>query len=221
MKASKRPRANASANVIFLIWASQHTSSTIPIPPATCNSGNAEGIQELTFSTTLLTRDELRLAGLVEHELLQPLAEKDKKRWLFVTQEVADLLSGKQNPGAMFPCAKADGVIGRYSRGWIVSFTKKPVGKADFKKLSNLDEAFSITFPGPGSGWRMFGRFARKNVFVGLSCYERGDCAPWAMYNKRAADMIADWEARFSLGPLRGASYADYVGDPFRDDDEL
>ena len=72
---------------------------------------------------------------------------------------------------------------------------------------------------GTDPGWRLFGRFARKNVFIGLSCYERRDCAPWKVYNQRAVDMIADWDSRFTADPLRSSSYEDYVGSMFHDRD--
>jgi hypothetical protein len=168
----------------------------------------------------LLSKQELKLAGLVERELITPLAERDKKRWIFVTQEIDDLLSGKQNPAAMFPCIKADMTFGRICRGYIVSLTRRKADtSADFKCLEGLDEAWSVKLPGPGSGWRMFGRFARKNVFVGLACHPRDDCAPWAVYNQRALDMIADWNSRWAGDPLRSLHFGDYVSDPFHDRD--
>ena len=149
-----------------------------------------------------------------------PLAERDKKRWLFVTQEVDDLLSGNSSSAAPFPCVKADIVIGRFCKGWVVSFTrKKGDTSADFKCLEGLDEAWSVKLPGPEAGWRMFGRFARKNVFVGLSCYPRDECAPWAVYNQRALDMITEWNSRLPTDPLRATAYESYVSDPFHDRD--
>lgn len=175
----------------------------------------------MTSNATLLSRRELELAGLVEHRLLRPLDERDKKRWLFVTQAVENLLTGKKNPPAQFPCPAADVVIGRFCKGLIVSVTAKRTGKADLKRLSDLDEAWSMTFPGPGAGWRLFGRFARRNVFVGLRCHPRGDCAPGWRYDQRANDMIGDWAARFASEPLRKTRYEDYLGQVFFDKDEV
>lgn len=160
----------------------------------------------------MLTQPELKLAGFVEHELIVPLAEKDKKRWLFVTQDVDDLLSGKLNPEVAFPSVAADHVLGRISKGLIVSVTRSMSCKADFKQLKGLDEAWTIQLPGPGAGWRLFGRFARKNVFVGFDCRERGDCAPLTKYNEIAIDMIGEWNSHLPLGPLTGSRAEDYLG---------
>ena len=42
----------------------------------------------------------MKLAGLVEHQLLKPLGEGDKKRWLFVTNELEELLRGESDSSA-------------------------------------------------------------------------------------------------------------------------
>jgi hypothetical protein len=159
------------------------------------------------------------LAGLVEHQLLVPLAEKEKKRWLFVTGDIDDLLSGR-NAATSFPSAVADAVIGRFCKGLIVSCTAKMKGRADFKRLTGIEEAWVLVFPGPDGGWRLFGRFARKNVFVGLACFHRDECAPLTKYNEHAATMIADWATRFASGPLMAADYDDYLGYMHLDKDE-
>lgn len=174
----------------------------------------------MTSSATLLSVRELKLAGLVEHELVVPLAEKDKKRWLFVTPEVGDLLSGKLNPQAAFPSHLADVAIARFCKGYATSLTRKMRNKsADFKKLVGLHEAWAMKLPGPGSGWRLFGRFAKRNVFVGLDCRERGDCAPVTKYNQIALDMIVEWDKRWPTAPLSSHKCEDYVSWPFHEMD--
>lgn len=161
----------------------------------------------------------MKLAGLVEHQLLRPLDVRDQKRWLLVTKDIDALLSGHTDPA--FPSHEADALIGRYCKGLIVSITRKTAGKADFKKLNDHDEAWVMLLNGPGEGWRLFGRFARKNVFVGLACWARGQCVPWSMYQQRAVDMIVDWQARFAADPLRSEKYSDFLSDPFYDKDEI
>jgi hypothetical protein len=152
--------------------------------------------------------------------LIVPLKESEKKRWLYVTPEVAELLNGTLHAQTVFPSIEADLAIGRYCKGLIVSVTDKPnVAKADFKLLSNLDQAWVMYFPGPGAGWRLFGRFARNNHFVGLSCYAREECAPKSVYDLRARDMIADWESRFVAPPLKASEWSDYVGGYIREKD--
>lgn len=171
----------------------------------------------MTSSATLLTRDELKLAGLVEHQLLRPLEPREQKRWLYVTKDIDALLSGKSN--SAFPSHEADVLIGRFCKGLIVSITRKTEGKADFKKLKDHDEAWVGILNGPGEGWRLFGRFARRNVFVGLTCWPRGQCVPWQAYQDRATDMIATWQSTFATDPLRSNNYSDFLSDPFYDKD--
>lgn len=172
----------------------------------------------MTSNATLLSKDELSFAGFVEHKLLRPLGENEKTRWLYVTQELETLLRG-QSGDNQFPSTDADVVVGRFCKGHIVSVTAKPSGKADFKRLSGLDEAWTMTFPGPGSGWRLFGRFARKNIFVGLICLPRDACAPRAIYDAKAAEMIAGWESKWAAPPLRRASLIEYLGENHFDKD--
>ena len=162
----------------------------------------------------------MKLAGLVEHQLLRPLAERDQKRWLLVTTDIETTLSGAGDPALGFPSIDADAVIGRFCKGWIVSITREPEGKADFKKLNDHDEAWVMNFRGPAEGWRLFGRYARKNLFVGLHLWPRGDCVPWAMYQQRATDMIANWGTRWTNAPLRSDNYGDFLSDPWDDRDD-
>lgn len=162
----------------------------------------------------------MKLAGLVEHQLLRPLQERDQKRWLVVTKDIETVLSGKGNPALDFPSVDADAVIGRFCKGFIVSISREPEGKADLKKLKDHDEAWVMNFRGPAEGWRLFGRFARKNLFVGLALWARGDCVPWSVYQQRAIDMITDWEGRWTEQPLRSEKYGDFLSDPWTDRDE-
>ena len=154
----------------------------------------------------------------MEHQLLRPLDARDQKRWLYVTKPIDALLSGSSN--SAFPSHEADALIGRFCKGFIVTATRESEGKADFKKLKNHDEAWVMILNGPGEGWRLFGRFARKNVFVGLACWPRGQCVPWSMYQQRAVDMIADWQCRWTSPPLRSEKYSDFLSDPYFDKDE-
>lgn len=149
-----------------------------------------------------------------------PIPEGERVRRFFVTPEIDALLSGETQSEPMFPCALADVVIGRFVKGWLVSCTRKSTSKADFKILKSLDEAWSVTMPGPAAGWRIFGRFARKNVFVGISAWDRDNCSPFAVYNQRAAEMIAEWNSRFVKEPLRAPAFQAYFGDNFRDVDD-
>lgn len=163
----------------------------------------------------------MKLAGLVEHRLLRPLEERDQRRWLFVTKEIEQLLRGGSAHAHPFPSAQADIVIARFCKGLIVSVTREAkVKSADFKWLKGHDEAWVLNFREPKPGWRLFGRFARKNVFVGLSCLPRHECGTWSEYNQCAADMIAIWKSRFPEPPFRSNKYDDYFSWPYDDKDE-
>jgi len=102
-----------------------------------------------------------------------------------------------------------------------VSATRRERGKSDFKWLRGHDEVWVLSFRRPAPGWRIFGRFARKNFFVGLRYYEREELADNVLYQQAARDMIADWNRRFpGVEPYRGRDFEDYLGDMVRDDDE-
>jgi hypothetical protein len=80
--------------------------------------------------------------------------------------------------------------------------------------MQDHDEAWVMIFAKPKPGWRMFGRFYSQDVFVGLSCVDRHDCEPDAVYQQRAEAMIAQWEARLAREPLRGDFYETYLSNP-------
>lgn len=168
----------------------------------------------------MLSKRALQLAGLTEHQLPKPLEEKDQKRWLYVTQEIDALLSGNGDPALGFPTAFGESVISGFCQGWYVTVTRQKNVKAHLKWLTGHDEAWVMVFPKPKPGWRLFGRWASKNLFVGLLCLPRGECAPDSVYQQRAVEMIAEWQSRFAADPLRGKQVSDYLGGIVRDLDE-
>lgn len=160
-------------------------------------------------------------AGFVEHELVVPLKAAEKRRRLWLEPDVAALLTGKKNPQAGFPHVQADVDLGRFCKGNIVSATRRERGKSDFKWLRGHREVWVLSFRKPPPGWRIFGRFARKNLFVALRYYEREQLPDNILYQQAARDLIADWEARFpGTEPYRGSRFEDYFGDMVRNDDE-
>ena len=163
---------------------------------------------KLTSEATLLSKNELKLAGLVEHQLPRPLGESDQKRWLFVTPEIDAVLSDS----SIVPTGWTDAKIGSFLKGHVLLVTRQRNKKrvvADFKKLEGHDEAWVMVFPQPKDDqWRLFGRFASKDVFVGLLLLPRKECGSDERYQERAEEMIATW--KFASEPLRSDSLEDY-----------
>ena len=161
----------------------------------------------------------LQLAGFVEYEC-GPAAAAVKRR-LFVPSGIHAVLSGGTSQPPGFPCAAADLMFHRYRVGNIIHCTRRPQGKGDFKWLENHDEVWVMCFKGAGVPWRMLGRFARPNLFVGLFNVERGELSPWSAYQAKAAGTIADWDAKFpGCDPYRGTKFEDYLGSMvFSEDD--
>lgn len=105
-------------------------------------------------------------------------------------------------------------MLTRYRAGLILHVTRKPKGSGDLKWLTSHDEAWVMCFKGGGRIWRMLGRFAAPNLFVGLHCVERHELDPWAKYQARAVAMIGDWNNFFpECEPYRGQEFEDYLGD--------
>jgi hypothetical protein len=166
----------------------------------------------LTFNATSVSSSRLVLAGLKEYEC--GAVTNAPVRRLFVSPEIHGILGGKLSQPVGFPCAEADKTIARYRSGYIVHVTRKPAGKGDFKWLNDHDEVWVMHFKGAGANWRLFGRFAKAKLFVGLICIERSELKPWSTYQKKGTEMIADWEKRFpDCEPFRGSKFEDYLGD--------
>lgn len=173
----------------------------------------------MTSKATSAWLQRLQLAGFVEYEC-GPAAAAVKRR-LFVPSGIHAVLSGGTSQPPGFPCAAADLMFHRYRVGNIIHCTRRPQGKGDFKWLENHDEVWVMCFKGAGVPWRMLGRFARPNLFVGLFNVERGELSPWSAYQAKAAGTIADWDAKFpGCDPYRGTKFEDYLGSMvFSEDD--
>lgn len=153
----------------------------------------------------------LQLAGFVEYEC-GPAASAVKRR-MYVPSEIHAVLSGGSSNPPGFPCANADLLFHRYRVGNMVHCTRRKEGKGDFKWLENHDDVWVMCFKGAGVIWRMFGRFAKPNLFIGLFNVERGEVSPWAAYQARAVATVAEWERLFpDCEPFRGSKFEDYLG---------
>ena len=176
----------------------------------------------MTSEATLLTIAELELAGFVEHQLPIPLKAGEKKRWLYVTKEIEALLCD----GSKLPTGHIHATIGSFLKGNVLLVTrrrpkkKKDNNPANFKKLEDHDEAWVMAFTMPrDEQWRLFGRFADKDIFVGLLLKPRKDLWPDDLYQQAAKEMIASW--KFGREPLRSEELEDYFTGYIIDKDKV
>lgn len=176
----------------------------------------------MTSEATLLTREELKLAGFVEHQLPTPLKQGEQKRWLYVPKDIEALLCD----GSKLPTGHTHAMIGSFLKGNILLVTrrrpkkKKDDDPANFKRLEDHDEAWVMAFTKPKQEqWRLFGRFADKDLFVGLLLKPRKELWPEERYQEAAEEMIASWS--FEREPLRSEELEDYFSGTIIDKDKI
>ena len=166
----------------------------------------------MTSKATSLSMQRLAMAGLVEFGL--PRAQVKRLRHFFVTGDIDDLLTGKIQANPEFPCVNADFEIGKFVRGYIIGVSRKHQSKCELKWLQGSDEVWVYCFRDPKPGWRLFGRFIGKNIFVGLHCVSREEAGDLIQYTKQSRIMVDKWNAIFpNESPFIGNSFADYLGD--------
>lgn len=154
----------------------------------------------------------LTLAGLVECSL--PCVVSSQPRRIFVTKDIDDLLNGKVLANPEFPSETADREIGKFVRGYIVGVSRKHSSKAELKWMTGVPESWVYCFRQPPPGWRLFGRFAQKNVFVGLRLVTREEAGTLIEYAQNANAMIASWDGLFPKeGPFMAKDFEGYLGD--------
>lgn len=137
-----------------------------------------------------------------------------KVRRVFLTSEINALISGSLTSNPEFPCANADFEIGKFVRGNIVGASRLHRSKAELKWLQNVPESWVFCFRSPPPGWRLFGRFARKNVFVGLHCVPREICGDPLGYAKQAEVSVQVWDSLFPNElPYSASDFESYLGE--------
>ncbi len=144
------------------------------------------------------------------------------KRWLYVTEDIARTLDGTAGT-PHFPDAAADVQNAKYSSGYLINVSeqKKEWGKnqgPQLERVHNVDEVWMMCFRTPPPGWRLFGRFLCKDVFVGLILVEKFDVV--RKYEETGRQAIADWERILSEDPLRSSDLDDYIGPVWNNLDE-
>lgn len=143
----------------------------------------------------------------------------EAKRHIWAAPEVHDLLKGLK-PNAGFPDKEADLFVGRYCKGYILHASRRFKSKAEFKWLNGPEQVWVLSFRKPPPGWRILGRFARKNTFVAMAVYEREELGDLITYNEKAQAVIGLWNQQFpGITPHGGKEFADFLG-MHKDDDE-
>lgn len=173
----------------------------------------------MTYKATYLSDSQLKIAGFVELLPRETLRSGDIKRQIWALNDVFELLKGLKNPDAGFPALSTDMFIGRFLKGWIVSVSRKENSKAEFKWLKRHDDVWVLSFRKPSPGWRIFGRFARKNVFVAMVYFEREELSDMVTYNKKASEIPSLWDAKFpGVAPYTASTSEDYLGSMVKED---
>lgn len=164
----------------------------------------------------MISDARIRVAGLVPCDLPAPNVER--VRQLYVTKEINDVIAGKSTTNPEFPSDEADLVLGRYTKGYIVGVSRTHKGRGDLKWLQNLDEVWVLAFRKPVPGWRLFGRFARKNVFIGLHLVPRELAGDTLQYAQQGQVMQDAWNLHFpDCEPFKRTEVSDYVGELWDD----
>ena len=91
----------------------------------------------------------------------------------------------------------------------------------DLERLEGLDEVWALCFRRPRPGWRVFGRFLQRDLFIGLLAYDRVVLNGGPTYSTRAAAVAPQWQKVFgAIQPFRGNRIEDYLSGTVRDADE-
>ena len=142
------------------------------------------------------------------------------KRAFLVHKDVSQILSG---PHGGFPGAVGAAFITTFVMGGYVtaSLIGDPGGlRPQMERLIDLDEVWVACFREPKfNQWRLMGRFARTNVFIGLTLHRRTDLAG-DKYAVKANDFLNRWATLLPNCPIiRGTYLGESLTKPTRDVD--
>lgn len=160
----------------------------------------------------------LGVTGRVLEEY-QPPKPMPVGRKLLVTQELHSLLRTPDTK-LMFPSYQAEVILSRFCAGYYLGGSLKSAKDCDIERLENIGEVWAICLRKPRPGWRLFGRFAQRDVFVATAAYDRHELAG-ANYAAKALDAIFTLNKEFPQVPEHiGGMLSDYMSGPIYDMDE-
>jgi len=141
------------------------------------------------------------------------------KRCLLVHKDIFDKLAA-HNGG--FPDVQGAIFIQNFVSGARVeaSLLGDPDKKRpDMERLTDVNEVWVACFRKPRDNqWRLMGRFAVTNVFIGLALHRRADLE--GAYTERANEFAAEWDRLLPTCPVvRGTYVGQYMTKPAVDVD--
>jgi hypothetical protein len=173
----------------------------------------------LTFNTTSLPlRRALRDKWLLERDPLRPLP--GETRYLLVTPEIDALLDGHVLSG-LFPDRSAEILIGRFVAGYRVTVSRRLTKmRPDIEQIIGADEVWALCARKPVPGWRILGRWHKKDVFIALRPWDKTKL--FGNYPAAAQQVIDDWQLLLGAEPVhKGQVVGDYLGGVFQDVDQV
>lgn len=173
--------------------------------------------KKLTYDATSIKCALAVRAGLV---LRPPRRERlELKRRMYLTPDISAALDGRPT-STYFAHGPADAKITDFLRGARIDVSREKRSwkgpKPDLVKVVGHDEVWEFCFRAPKPGWRLFGRFLDRTVFVGLQLRDKLDTGN--DYDPIAVDVLRDWARLFpDVEPVRSEEIDDYVGFVWRD----
>ena len=151
------------------------------------------------------------------------LEEGVSLRRLYITPEIATVLQNTEN--AIYNFRELRNVIRSFLAGYFVTVSLKGADKtkADFKRLAGLDEIWALCSRKPKSEqYRILGRFADRDIFVGLALYHRVELGDRSNYHSIAKKIGSDWDRILpNLTSVSSQEVKSYFGGVYRDVDEF
>lgn len=138
------------------------------------------------------------------------------KRVLLVPEEINAELK------RIMDLPKIRSVLQRYISGMYVTGSMRGDPRKwhpDFERLENLDEVWVMCFRQPKfDQWRLMGRFADFNAFVGLGFFRRTYLDGEKKYHRQAEEFIVRWpNLGINIPVHTGNIIEDYISQPARD----
>jgi hypothetical protein len=161
----------------------------------------------------------LNAGDLIEWRPVRPLPRQ--MRQILVSRMAHTVLTG-QDSSRGFPAAAADAVMGRFMAGHFVTVSRKSAEGVDLEQLEDVHEVWALCFRIPRPGWRLLGRFADRDTFIGLHPYDRIVLDGRPTYTGYARSIIEEWRVIFGdAQPLTGPNTSAYLTGVYRDVDQI